>query len=195
MSNRYVPGRKKQSIRTSPRSIAARQRARDAVELRKAGASYRQIADRLGYKSSASAYSAVRRALEKTLREPTDELREIELQRLDALLVALWPARMRLKRPEFPTPENPSRTPEEVPDLRVISQIMRIGDRRAQLLGMYTYNVRQETEVRHTIDADIQVFLENVEKDPEAKRAMLEATAAIPEEWWAQLRGNIADKN
>ena len=72
--------------------VAERRRA--AVQLRIAGHSWYEIAQQLGYDSKASAYTDVRRALEKAVRDlsiPLEVHRELMLQRLDAMLNALWP--------------------------------------------------------------------------------------------------------
>ncbi len=93
------------------------ERRRQALDLRLAGATYESIGGALGV-SAQAAHKLITRALAKK-RAQTDEdltkLREIELMRLDAQLVALWPKRS---------------------DPRVSDTILRIGDRRAKLLGL-----------------------------------------------------------
>lgn len=71
-------------------AIAATERQRQAIELRKAGHGFEQIATALGYKDASGAYRAVRAALRKTLQEPTQELRDLECARLDTMLAAIW---------------------------------------------------------------------------------------------------------
>lgn len=61
-----------------------------ALELRKAGIPYQRIAESLGYKDASGAWRAVKAALKKTLQEPADELRQIEIIRLDAMLSSIW---------------------------------------------------------------------------------------------------------
>jgi hypothetical protein len=82
-----VPGESK----SSPRRIAATERQRKALELRKAGASYDQIAKQLGYRGRSGAHKSVMAALKKTLKEPAESVRKLELARLDEMLLALWP--------------------------------------------------------------------------------------------------------
>lgn len=53
-------------VQTSPRIIHARMRQEAALRLRASGVGYETIARRLGYRSRASAYKAVRRGLEAT---------------------------------------------------------------------------------------------------------------------------------
>lgn len=74
----------------SPKRITEQERIRQAVELRKAGASFQQIADQLGYAEPSGAHKAVTRALKAMLREPTEELRALELERLDKMLFGIW---------------------------------------------------------------------------------------------------------
>jgi hypothetical protein len=60
-----------------------------ALTLRKAGVSYVDIAKTLGYKDHSGAWRAVKAGLKKTLQEPADELRTLELARLDDMLKAI----------------------------------------------------------------------------------------------------------
>lgn len=70
--------------------ITATDRQLKALQLRKQGVSYAEIAKQVGYKSGSGAHAAVRKALKKTLQEPADDLRKIENERLDSMLAALW---------------------------------------------------------------------------------------------------------
>lgn len=89
------------------------------VELRRAGATFDVIAQVVGYGSSAGAYKAFRRALDRTLVDSgTEECRELELLRLDRLQEALW-------------------TRAVGGDIPAIGSVLRIMDQRAKLLGLY----------------------------------------------------------
>ena len=70
---------------TTPARIEARERQGKAVTLRKEGYSYSEIAAHLGYNSASAAWDAVKRALAATIQEPCDELRKLELSRLDEM--------------------------------------------------------------------------------------------------------------
>jgi hypothetical protein len=72
---------------TAPRVDAADMDAR-CLDLRRRGLSYRQIAAQVGL-SVANVHGRVTRSLDRTRREPADALRELELERLDALQEAL----------------------------------------------------------------------------------------------------------
>ncbi len=91
-------------------------------DLRIAGASYRQIASTMtknGHKiSAATAYHYVKEMLAATKEqneEKIDEVRRIEIDRLDQMLMALWPKR-----------EQP----------RVADTMLRLNERRSRLLGL-----------------------------------------------------------
>lgn len=88
-----------------------------ALELRKAGVSYQRIADTLGYKSASGAHKAVQTALKKTLQEPADDLRKLELERLDSAAAAIYPS---VKQGQY----------------GAIDRWIKIMERRAKLLGL-----------------------------------------------------------
>ncbi|HLI50157.1 MAG TPA: hypothetical protein VKU87_00090 [Thermomicrobiaceae bacterium] len=77
--------------RTGPRQLAAREKERQALELRKAGASYEQIAHQLKYANQGGAYKAVKRALDNIPAPAVAELRRIQGERIETLILALWP--------------------------------------------------------------------------------------------------------
>lgn len=103
------------NIANLDKQINALERTSRALELRKSGMTYALIADELGYKSTSGAHNAVTRALKKTLQDSSDEVRILEVERLDALLNGLWPRR---HIPEY------------------TDRILRVMDRRAKLLGL-----------------------------------------------------------
>ena len=98
-----------------------------ALDLRIGGANYRQIANVLKV-SVGTAHTYVNEGLEQ-LRdanvEAFEQLRFIEVARLDSVLVALWPKR-----------GNP----------RTADSILRISERRARLLGL---DIRDASDDRH----------------------------------------------
>lgn len=110
------PGRAKN--KTSKVSIAAKMKAAQALELRKEGTTFAEIAKELKYNSPQAAYDAVRRALDATLREPADEVRKLELERLDAL----WQIQY---------------LNAQSGDLQALTACLSLMDRRAKLVGIY----------------------------------------------------------
>lgn len=110
-------GRRKVELSTSVKRIDETDKQRQALELRKAGVGFDEIAQRLGYRGASGAYYAVKTALQKTIQQPANELREIEVARLDALLLGLWPEARK-------------------GNVAKIDRVLRIMQRRADLLGL-----------------------------------------------------------
>lgn len=137
---------------TSERRLAAADRQRLALQLRKGGLDYRRIADQLGYDGPSGAFKAVTSALQKTLKEPAEDVRTLELARLDDLLTGLWPEVL---------PRRDPATGDTIPaNLAAIDRVVRVMERRAKLLGLdaplridVTALVRQ-TVVRFNLSQD-----------------------------------------
>jgi len=90
-----------------------------AIALRRSGVPFREIAARIGGAPS-TAHTAVIRVLDRTLADPAESagvLRTMELERLDALLAAVWPAAV-------------------AGDLPAVGMALRVAERRARLLGL-----------------------------------------------------------
>ena len=98
---------------------AATERRLQALELRKAGANYRRIGAQLGV-SEAQAYKDVQGELQRIQAEASDlaaDVRTLELERLDALTLALWPSARQGKE-------------------GAIDRVLRVMERRSKLLGL-----------------------------------------------------------
>lgn len=152
--------------KASGNAITTVERQAQAVELRKAGCTFQQIADQLGYAGHQGAYKAVMAALRKTLQEPSDELRTMELERLDAMLNALWPQIM--ARNQF--------TP------RAVEVALKVMDRRAALVGL---DAPKQVEDHRTITISImaqklaeETGLDEHEIVAEAQRIVTEAAGS-----------------
>jgi DNA-binding transcriptional ArsR family regulator len=144
--------------------LDAAPRRREALELRAAGNSYEQIAEVMGISPMAVAghvNAALRRAWEID-HERTEEIRQLEIERLDGLWKVFWPRA----------------TDKEKPSLAAAGFCLKLAKRRAELLGL-------DREVRVTIDArQIHVTSEQIAKvaamanDPNAA-VTLERLASI----------------
>lgn len=122
----------------SPRRIQAAEKRRRALQMRKGGATYEQIAAQVGYASKATAYKAVRDELRALPADDAGELRTLERSRLDALLTAAWSKAMR-------------------GDLWAVDRCLRIMERRAALEGLDAPQVqRVEVITRDVIEAEIE---------------------------------------
>lgn len=75
---------------TGSNRILAKEKQRRALEMRKAGATYDAIAASMGYASKSGARAAVVSAMGELIQEPAKELRTIQYERLNHMLVVLW---------------------------------------------------------------------------------------------------------
>ena len=98
-------------------AVQASEKQIQALTLRKAGVGYIDIAKALGYKDHSGAWRAVKAALKRTQQEPADELRTLELVRLDDMLKAIAPH-------------------VSAGNLTAIDRALKIQQRRAALLGL-----------------------------------------------------------
>jgi hypothetical protein len=101
----------------SRRKAQAVIRQAEALKLRLIGAGYAEIAQQRGYASPEGAWKAVRAGLKRTLQEPADQVRRLEVDRLDSLLAAVWQKAI-------------------AGDGEAIDRALRIMKRRAELLGL-----------------------------------------------------------
>lgn len=85
-------GKQKQRRRVVKGSsrIQSQQKRRAALEMRKAGATYDQIAQAVGYKDGGGARKAVIKAMGDVIQEPVAELKVLQHERLNHMLVAIW---------------------------------------------------------------------------------------------------------
>lgn len=122
---------------------------RRVIELRRAGVTFDVIAQEVGYSNASGAHHAYTRALKRTLREAgADEIRDLELDRLDRLQRFAWNLAAQ-------------------GNLRAIETILRIMGRRARLLGLdMPVRVQQEVTVWNgdgNLDREIQALISRLE--------------------------------
>lgn len=107
------------AVSKAQRAATAERRAK-AIQLRLAGMDWVAIATRLGYSNKAAACKDLSRALAANLAEvgrSVEELREVELMRLDRLRIAVWSSAV-------------------AGDLRAVDTVLKISDRYVNLLGL-----------------------------------------------------------
>ena len=126
---------------TNPSKVDRNRRVRDALELRKAGVPYQAIAERLGWKSSASAYKAVKKALEDQINEPAEELRQMEIERLNHLLMLIW---AKIQQGDMRSIEQALRVMERISTLRGMDQAQKMSE--AQAGGVLIVDGQDEDE-------------------------------------------------
>ena len=108
------------TARRPRRNDAARATWRQAraVELALEGRSYDDIAHAVGLANRGSAWRTVQKALHNRVVAGVDELREMEVDRLDKLQATVWPQ-------------------VEAGNVKAIDAVMKIIDRRCRILGLY----------------------------------------------------------
>ena len=111
------------------RTIEGYEKDQKALELRKEGHSYESISEQLGYSTRSASYKAVMRRLRDMDRPAVSMLRELEVQRLDAMLYAVWNDVLQ-------------------GDANAVHTALRISERRSRLLGL---------DAPHTVEARTRV--------------------------------------
>lgn len=143
---------------TSERRLEGVERQVKALDLRKAGLSFPAIAEKLGYSGPGGAYKAVMTAIRRTQQEPADEVRRLELERLDIMLQKTW---------EWVENGEP----------RAIDRVLRIMERRAKYLGL---DAPVKVDMVHTVidEARRLAQAEGLDEDAvvaEARRILAES--------------------
>lgn len=103
-----------------PDSVVSHENEEKALELRRAGASYRDIARTMGV-SVSIAHKLVTRGMKRLVarcEEKAEDIRSMELDRLDKLQLAVWPQAAKGQ-------------------LQAVDRMLKIMDQRAKLLGTY----------------------------------------------------------
>lgn len=108
--------------RLKPKTIAARERAMQALNLRKAGVSFGQIAEQLNYADESGARKAVQALLANTEYEQVDEARRLAVLRLDAILQGGQKSSLFMRAING--------------ELYAIDRVLKLEERRARLLGL-----------------------------------------------------------
>lgn len=124
---------------TAPRRVTTAERKKSALALRIGGLSFQAIGDKLGVTRQA-AHALVVNALRDTnaqTAEAADELRRLELERLDTAQAAIWEAVLK-------------------GDVQAVDRFVRISKRRGELTGI---DAPTKSEVKVT-DADIDSAIE-----------------------------------
>lgn len=120
------------------RTLEGAERDAEAARLRARGWNYTQIGDALGT-DRGNAHHAVQRALAAAVREAADEVRELELTRLDDMYAAVIAV---LEAKHFTVSHGKvvylGKEPlvDDAPVLAAVDRLLKIQERRAKLLGL-----------------------------------------------------------
>lgn len=140
------------------------------MELRRTNLSYRQIADQLGV-SVSTAHAMVQRGLADLVGESTEEVRRLELERLDhmarAALAVLGKRHLIVSQGRVAVhPKTGEPLLDSGPVLHAIDRLLRVQDRRAKLLGLDA-PIRVETVTMGLVDAEIERLEKELGVTPE----------------------------
>ena len=112
------------------RRATAAERRKQALELRRAGLTYDEIAATVGYTNKSAACKAVKAAIADITRESAQELLSLELERLDDMQAGLYKG-------------------ARSGDPAAVDRVLKIIDQRARFLGLYDRKTDDTTaEVR-----------------------------------------------
>jgi hypothetical protein len=142
---------------------AIAERRRKALEFRKAGMGYEEIARQMGLAGPGSAYKVVQKALKATYQEPAEDVRKLEVERLDRLMLAWWPAATGRGKTADGKPAVP-------PDGDATDRVLKIMKQRAELLGLDARTAILAAKNPATPEAQQSLV------DPEIARRVLGAT-------------------
>lgn len=120
-----------------------RERRKMVVALRLAGLPWEEIAERAGVSSAAAARVDYTRARDKSIAElnaSVEELRSVEVDRLDRLQAALWPRAVG-------------------GDIKAVDSCVRIIERRAKMLGL---EAPTKVDLQGRIDVESRVVVDVV---------------------------------
>jgi hypothetical protein len=167
-------------------------------KMRQAGVPIAEIARRFGVGTS-NVSNSIRRQLGKLNQEALlayPEVLQMELERLDALQSAIWPLTQHRKQKM----DDGTEVSIE-PDIKAVSTVLSIIDRRAKLLGMEQTNVNVQMDVRDAsplravlAGAPGVIQSEKFDSEAEAKKLlMLMSDAGImPRETIKELLGDLS---
>ncbi len=115
------------------RRIQSAERQKTALELRKRGGSFDNIAATMGI-SKSTAHNLVHKAIDQlktTTLKKAEELKVLDLERLDSMLVGIYPK-------------------ATAGDAKAINAVIKLMDQRAKLLGLYAPTKSEvQGEVKH----------------------------------------------
>lgn len=152
--------------KTSPRRIATALRRGQALQMRLDGAKYEEIMTTLGYASRGAAVADIQRALVLTVQEPADEVRALELQRLDML----WQTVLEILRSHHVVVSqgrvvflNEEPIKDHAPILAAVDRLLKIQERRAKYLGLDAPKQLEFITI-DALEAEIQRLNEEMER-------------------------------
>lgn len=115
--------------------VTVAERRTKAVRLAATGMDYTQIAQQLGYHDRSGAHKAIRSALRAQQAEAVDELRQLEVERLDALQRSCWDAALE-------------------GDIPSVDRVLRVIQTRVRLLGLDNTSGKHDSGGRRVVSME-----------------------------------------
>ena len=149
------------------RAQQTRERDARAVELRRRGLSYPQIAEQLGFSATSSAFDAVRRGIKDLWSEDNGEQTRIELDRLDDALRVLYRVMMSkhlaYSQGRVVVDLQGQPVQDDGPNVQAALGIVRLSESRRKLLGLDA-PTRKVVEVitQDVVDAELAQLVQEV---------------------------------
>lgn len=157
--------------RTTAKRISETEREAQCIDLRRAGWSYPEIAEKLGYADRSGPFRVVSRAMQRVKSENANAARAMELERLDAMQRAAWAEALgQVVQADGTQACNP----------RLMEVLLRVSERRAKLAGLDAPEQRVVQMVEQQTIALLEKAREILNEDDFARLA--EALTATTEE-------------
>lgn len=144
--------------RFDPNNLDAGDKGRRALELRRDGKTWHQIADELEYADASGAYRAAKRLLDRTEFEAVEEYRAIEADRLDDA--------HRIQREALEHVVLTGKL-EAVPP--AVNALVKISDRRSKLLGLDAPTRVAVTGTEDFAETAVKLMAEILDAESEAE--------------------------
>lgn len=125
-----------------------RERSAKALVLRKQGMTYAQIGRELGV-SEVTAFNDVKKALHEIIREPAEDVRQMELERLDEALLRLNTELGAVVKARKDGDIGLDRSVTAI--TRITDSQLKIQERRARLLGLEQFKAEVNLDVTQAI--------------------------------------------
>lgn len=114
------------------------EREAEVLKLRRGGLTFDLIAERVGYRHASSAHAAYVRACKRIVQSDVEEIRKVEIDRLDVAQAAIWGNVLK-------------------GDTKAVDTLLRLMSRRAALLGLDQPSRSQVEVFEHGGDIDAEV--------------------------------------
>lgn len=140
MTNSDPPGKARDTRGRFLRTVHTVERDAAAARLRSEGATYKQIAEQLGYCDKGEAWRAVQRALTMIVKEPAEKLRQVEAAKLDELYVealeVLERDHVMVSHGRIVVGEDGQPLLDDGPKLQAVAQLLKVRESYRRLFGL-----------------------------------------------------------